>query len=86
MHDPDDRINKFKRHNQHLRNSGKINCCIPGLLSRCGAGTAWQEQKRCKFAEKSTVSNKCMYYIAEIEGHCDCIEAQREVKEKNGPL
>lgn len=54
------------------------NYCIPGTMSRCSAGLIWQEQKRCKFAKKSTVSNRCMHYIESIDGHCDCVEAQRE--------
>jgi hypothetical protein len=55
------------------------NFCISGIMSHCGAGTNWQEQKRCKFAQKSSISNKCMYYIESIDGHCDCLEAQLEI-------
>ena len=56
------------------------NYCVAGLMSRCSAGTVWNEQKKCKYAEKSTVSNRCMHYIEAIDGHCDCEEAQRELR------
>ncbi len=59
-----------------------LNYCVSGLMSRCSAGTVWEEQKRCKFYEKSTVSNRCMYYIEAIDGHCDCVEAQKERRER----
>jgi hypothetical protein len=66
----------------------KLNClnyCVAGLMSRCSAGTVWEDQRRCKFAEKSTVSNRCMHFIEAIDGHCDCVEAQMELSkaEKN---
>jgi hypothetical protein len=60
--------------------SDKMNFCIPGVMSRCGAGKSWEEQKRCKYAKKSSVSQRCMYYIESIDGHCDCIEAQSDKK------
>lgn len=59
---------------------GFVNCCVAGLMSRCSAGTVWNDQKICKFAEKSTVSNRCMHFIEAIGGHCDCAEAQRELR------
>jgi hypothetical protein len=65
---------------------GLVNYCIPAVLSRCGAGTNWEAQKRCKFAEKSIVSNRCMYYVESIDGHCDCVEAQSEQRDKEGSL
>lgn len=52
-------------------------------MSRCSAGTVWDEQSKCKFSEKSTVGNRCMYYIEAIDGHCDCVEAQREMRMKD---
>ena len=59
---------------------GRVNYCVAGLMSRCSAGTIWNDQQRCKFAEKSTVSNRCMHYIEAIGGHCDCEQAQRELR------
>ena len=44
-------MNRLKNRNKHI---GSINFCIPGTMSRCGAGTTWQEQKKCKFARIST--------------------------------
>ena len=58
----------------------RTNYCVPGVMSRCSAGEIWHDQKRCKFADKSTVQNRCMYYIETIGGHCDCVDAQREMK------
>ena len=86
-----------KRNNNHnvnllnevkVRNTkpGLVNYCIPDVLSHCGAGTNWEAQKKCKFAEKSLISNRCMYYIETIDGHCDCVEAQSEQKDKERPL
>jgi len=58
----------------------KVNYCIPGIMSRCSAGLTWHDQKKCKFAKKSSVSNRCMHYIEPINGHCDSVEAQRELR------
>lgn len=49
-------------------------------MSRCSAGAVWNDQKKCKYADKSTVRNHCMYFIEAIGGHCDCAEAQRELR------
>ncbi len=57
-----------------------VNYCVAGLMSHCSAGTIWDKQKRCKYAEKSSVSNRCMHFIEAIDGHCDCFEAQRELR------
>lgn len=58
----------------------RVNYCVPGVMSRCSAGAVWNDQKRCKYADKSTVRNHCMYFIEAIGGHCDCAEAQRELR------
>ena len=57
-----------------------LNYCVGGLLSRCGAGPQWQEQKKCKYYKKSTIRDGCMHYIKPLGGHCDCVDAQREVR------
>jgi hypothetical protein len=54
------------------------NFCVPGILSKCGAGATWTEHRHCKFAKKSTSSDKCMHYIEAIDGHCDCLDAQKD--------
>ena len=56
------------------------NYCVPGVMSRCSAGAIWNDQKKCKFAHKSTVRDRCMYFIEAIGGHCDCVEAQQELR------
>ena len=48
-------------------------------MSHCGAGMAWDEQKRFKYTEKSGGSNRSMHFIEAIEGHCECVEAQGEL-------
>lgn len=60
-----------------------ISYCIPGIMSRCSAGSTWLEQKKCKFAKRSTIRHRCMHYIESINGHCDCVEAQRELGHLN---
>jgi hypothetical protein len=55
-----------------------VNHCMPGILSKCGAGTKWAEQRFCKFAVKSDFANKCMFYNSAIDGHCDCMDAQAD--------
>jgi hypothetical protein len=62
-----------------------VNYCIPGIMSRCSAGLIWQVQKKCKFSRKSSVGDRCMHYIESIYGHCDSVEAQRELKYLDQP-
>ena len=57
-----------------------LNYCVSGILSRCGAGPEWQKQKRCKYYKKSTMRDRCMHYIETLGGHCDCVDAQTEVR------
>ncbi len=54
------------------------NYCIPGILSKCGAGTTWAGHRHCRFSIKSDFSNKCMYYNRSMDGHCDCMDAQKD--------
>jgi len=73
--------NCLLRHQANEARPGCVNYCVGGLMSHCSAGTVWDEQKRCKYAEKSTVSNRCMHFIEAIDGHCDCVEAQKELRD-----
>lgn len=80
-----DRIKKGTKINtlQSAHRERKLDClnfCVSGLMSRCSAGSVWEDQQRCKFYEKSTISNRCMYYIEAIDGHCDCVDAQKEIR------
>ena len=54
------------------------NYCVPGVLSKCTAGTTWADQLHCRFAVKAKFSNKCMHHIEAIDGHCDCMDAQKD--------
>ena len=55
-----------------------INCCIPGLLSKCAAGVTWTEHRVCKFAIKTSFADRCMYYVESMHGHCSCPAAQND--------
>jgi len=63
---------------RHQINLKPVNYCIPELLSKCGAGETWSEHKICRFAVVSSFANKCMYYIGSMDGHCDCLDAQKD--------
>jgi hypothetical protein len=80
--DKDEKISSLNHNEPKRPKLDCLNYCVSGLMSRCSAGAVWDEQKKCKFSEKSTVSNRCMYYIEAIDGHCDCVEAQRELRMK----
>jgi len=54
------------------------NYCEFGIMSRCTAGGRWTQQKLCRFARKSSIGERCMYYRSNFGGHCDCVGAQRE--------
>jgi hypothetical protein len=77
---PDEKRNCLLREETRAVRLGCANFCVTGMMSRCSAGTAWNDQQRCKYAEKSTVRNRCMHFIEAIDGHCDCAEAQRELR------
>jgi hypothetical protein len=63
---------------RHELNLQSLNCCIPGLLSKCSAGETWGEHRVCKFAIKSSFAVRCMHYNVSTDGHCDCLAAQTE--------
>ena len=77
---PDEKNNCLLQKNEPRIRLIRANFCVPGVMSRCSAGPLWDDQKRCKFAVKSTVRSSCMYFIESIGGHCDCVEAQRELR------
>ena len=77
--DKAEKINHFRDRQRRCSDLVSVNYCVPGIMSRCSAGLIWQEQKKCKFANKSTVSDRCMHYIESIYGHCDSVEAQKEL-------
>lgn len=78
---PHEKSSCLLREDHHKGRLDCANYCVAGLMSCCSAGTVWNNQKRCKFADKSTVSNRCMHFIEAIGGgHCDCEQAQRELR------
>ncbi len=77
--DNDEKVNHLYSRQRRCAELISVNYCIPGAMSRCSAGLIWQEQKKCRYAIKSTVSDRCMHYIESINGHCDSVDAQREL-------
>jgi len=75
--DNDEKINHLYSRQRRCAELVSVNYCIPGTMSRCSAGLIWQEQKKCKYAIKATVSDRCMHFIESIDGHCDSVDAQR---------
>ena len=56
------------------KNTGESkNLCKKGLMSVCTAKDS-DERERCEFYEKSSIKNKCMYFI--FDEYCDCLSAQ----------
>ena len=78
MHSSDKKPDKAQLAVQNQLNLKSVNHCIPGIFSKCGAGKTWAEQRLCSFAVKSDFANKCMFYIEAIDGHCDCVDAQKD--------
>lgn len=77
--DPNRTINRFTYHSQRCAKLVSANYCIPGIMSRCSAGSVWEDQNKCKYSKKSSVSDRCMHYIPSLDGHCDSVDAQREI-------
>ena len=80
MFDKNEKTDRLQKHRRRCANLENISYCIPGIMSRCSAGSTWPKQEKCKFAKKSTTRNRCMHYITSLDGHCDCVEAQRELR------
>ena len=57
-----------------------INLCASEMMSYCTAGNNLNSQKECRFFRKASLSDHCMHYRKLFGGHCDCVEAQREVR------
>ncbi len=53
--------------------SPMVSFCKKGMMSVCmAAGDT--EQNGCEFYERSSLKNKCMYFI--FDEYCDCLKAQ----------
>jgi hypothetical protein len=50
-----------------------VNFCRSAQISVCTAESA-KEQSGCRFYEKASRSERCMYFI--FEEYCDCLGAQ----------
>lgn len=72
-------VRSYIYQSQQCSKLANVNYCIPGTMSRCSAGIVWESQKKCKFSIKSSVGDRCMHYIPSLDGHCDSVDAQREV-------
>jgi hypothetical protein len=80
--DSDKKFNQLYHRQQRCAELVSVNYCIPGIMSRCSAGLIWQEQKKCKYAIKSSVGERCRHYIESLYGHCDSVDAQRGLGSK----
>jgi hypothetical protein len=47
--------------------------CKRDIISVCTAGVK-EQQENCRFFQKSTYKNACMYFV--FDAYCDCVEAQ----------
>ena len=77
--DSNRKINRYTNHSHRCAKLVSANYCKPGIMSRCSAGTVWKNQKKCKYSKKSSVGDRCMHYIPSLDGHCDSVDAQREI-------
>ena len=80
--DKNEKSNHLYRRQRQCAELVSVNYCIPGTMSRCSAGLIWNEQKKCKYAIKSSFSDRCMHYIESLYGHCDSVDAQRGLVSK----
>ena len=55
--------------------SPMVSFCKREMMSVCTAASD-TEQNRCVFYEKSSLRNKCMYFI--FDEYCDCLKAQMD--------
>ena len=51
----------------------QVSYCRQEMMSVCDA-SGDNQQKHCRFYEKSYSSARCMYYV--FEEYCDCLKAQ----------
>ncbi|MGD9206248.1 MAG: hypothetical protein PVF86_16995, partial [Desulfobacterales bacterium] len=56
--------------------------CKKDLMSICTA-TSVEEQKKCRYYQKSSCSDRCMYLV--FDYYCDCLEAQMNAEEQDAP-
>ena len=62
-----------------MTDSPIINLCNTSrIMSFCDGKGITNEQKKCKYFEKSSTMDKCRYYFEEYDGHCGNVLAQQE--------
>ena len=42
-----------------------------------------EEQKKCRFYQKSSYTDKCMFFM--FGEYCDCLEAQMNTEKQDAP-
>jgi hypothetical protein len=62
--------------------SDKISYCRKGAMSVCTA-TSVDEQKKCRYYQRSSYSDRCMYLI--FGKYCDCLDAQEDTQKQGAP-
>jgi len=55
--------------------NSEISYCKKEIMSMCKA-EGRKQQRKCRFYEKSHLSEKCMYFV--FDQYCDCLPAQRK--------
>jgi len=61
----------------------KKSFCHVNLMSICTAKDN-EERKGCEFYEKSSITDKCMYFI--FGEYCDCLKAQIKARKIDGVI
>jgi hypothetical protein len=56
---------------------GEVCFCKQDIISVCSAG-GQEQQKNCRFYQKSSYKNACMYFV--FDAYCDSVEAQSKTK------
>jgi hypothetical protein len=57
--------------------SDEVCFCKGDIISVCTADVK-EQQKNCRFYQKSSYKNACMYFV--FDAYCDCVEAQRDTQ------
>lgn len=64
-----------------MTDSPIINLCNTSrMMSFCDGKGITNDQEKCKFYIKSSVTGKCQHYFTDYDGHCGSADAQREAR------
>lgn len=61
----------------------EVSLCKQGMMSTCSAENI-KGQEKCKFYEKASYENRCMYFM--FDKYCDCLKAQEYIRDKTRKL